>query len=165
MSSRWCLLPDRTPSQASQLMPRQALILIAFSALLFDRNASGAEPAFNADIRPIFKVHCTECHGEAAKPKGDLDLRLKRTTLKGGKSGSAIVEGKPKESLLLERVKNGEMPPGQKKLSASEIDLLRKWIAAGAKVEAPEPEALAPGFVITDNDRQWWAFQPVKRPV
>src|SRR4051812_27151233 len=73
--------------------------------------AQPAAPAFNADVRPIFKANCTECHGESDKPKGGLDLRLKRFALKGGKSGAAIVEGKPAESLLLERVTSGEMPP------------------------------------------------------
>ena len=56
---------------------------------------------------------------------------------RGGKSGAALVEGKPDESLLLDRVKSGEMPPGKKKLTATEIDTLRKWIAAGAKVLQP----------------------------
>jgi hypothetical protein len=74
------------------------------------------------------------------------------------------VEGKPDESLLIERVTSGEMPPGKKKLTAAEIEVLRKWIAGGAKVESPEPESLATGFAITDDDRRWWAFQPVKRP-
>ncbi|HEV3385580.1 MAG TPA: PSD1 and planctomycete cytochrome C domain-containing protein [Gemmata sp.] len=149
-------------------MPRHTLFLIVFVALFTGRLASAAEPdtkpAFNADIRPIFKAHCTECHGETEKPKGGLDLRLRRTVLKGGKSGSVVAEGNPSQSLLLDRVTSGEMPPGQKKLSATEIDTLKKWIAAGAKVEAPEPETLALGFVITNNDRQWWAFQQVKRP-
>jgi mono/diheme cytochrome c family protein len=148
-------------------MPRHALLLLAFVAFVVGCPAFAAEPdakpAFNADVRPIFKARCTECHGETEKPKGGLDLRLKRSTLKGGKSGPAIIAGEPNKSLLLDRVMSGEMPPGQKKLSASEIKTLRKWIAAGAKVEAPEPETLALGFAITENDRQWWAFQPIKR--
>src|SRR3954452_20512906 len=122
-------------------MPRHAAALVA---LVFAAPALAAErskvPAFNADVRPIFQAYCTECHGEAEKPKGGLDLRLKRFALKGGKNGPAVVEGKPDESLLLQRVKDGEMPPGKKKLSAAEIDVLKRWIAGGAKVEAPEPD-------------------------
>src|SRR5215204_6378425 len=108
--------------------------------------APAVSPGFNADVRPIFQAYCTECHGEAEKPKGGLDLRLKRFVAKGGKSGAAIVEGKPAESLLIDRVNSGEMPPGKKKLTATEVDTLKRWIAAGAKVEAPEPETLATGF-------------------
>jgi len=141
-------------------------ILFAFIALLFGTPAFATEPAklgFNTDVRPLFQAYCTECHGEAPKPKGGLDLRLKRFVLKGGESGPAIVEGNADKSLLIERVKSGEMPPGKKKLTAAEIDVLRKWIAAGAKVESPEPETLATGFTITELDRRWWAFQPIRR--
>ena len=35
-------------------------------------------PTFEADVRPILKAHCFQCHGEEAKPKGGLDLRLVR---------------------------------------------------------------------------------------
>ena len=150
-------------------MHRHAASLVAL-ALLVGGPASGADPtakpapAFNADVRPILKAYCTECHGEAEKPKGGLDLRLKRFALKGGKTGPAIAEGKPDESLLLDRVTSGDMPPGKKKLTAAEIDTLKRWVAAGAKVETPEPETLATGFAITDDDRRWWAFQPIARP-
>ena len=34
--------------------------------------------------------------------------------LKGGKSGPAIVPGKPEESLVLKKVRSGEMPPNQR---------------------------------------------------
>ena len=37
-----------------------------------------------------------------------------------------FVKGKPGESLLLERVKSGEMPPGKKKLSAAERPVLTR---------------------------------------
>jgi mono/diheme cytochrome c family protein len=147
-------------------MPRHTLSVIAVCA--FVGPVAAAEPAraptFNADVRPVFQAYCTECHGESDKPKGGLDLRLKRFVAKGGTSGPAIVEGKPDESILMERVTRGEMPPGKKKLSAREIDILKQWIASGAKVEASEPESLVTGFAITDDDRRWWAFQPVKRP-
>ncbi|HUR53884.1 MAG TPA: PSD1 and planctomycete cytochrome C domain-containing protein, partial [Gemmataceae bacterium] len=147
-------------------MPRHTLAAVVV-CLLAVRAAGGEPPrtpAFNADVRPIFQAYCTECHGEAEKPKGGLDLRLKRFAAKGGKSGPAIAEGNPDKSLLVERVTSGEMPPGKKKLTAAEIDTLRRWIAAGATVETPEPATLATGFAITDDDRRWWAFQPVTRP-
>src|SRR5215217_7845365 len=62
---------------------------VAVAVLLLLVPVRGAEPAkpaaapaealaFNADVRPILKANCTECHGEADKPKAGLDLRLKR---------------------------------------------------------------------------------------
>jgi hypothetical protein len=140
------------------------LALPAVVLVLTLRHAAGAEPAFNAAVRPILKAYCFECHGEGEKLKGGLDVRLQRYLTKGGDTGPAIAPGKPDSSLLLERITTGEMPPGKKKLTAAEIGVIRQWIAAGAKVEAPEPETLAKGFIITEDDRKWWAFQPIARP-
>jgi hypothetical protein len=135
-----------------------------FALVLLRPVAAAEPPQFNAHVRPILKAYCFECHGESEKPKGALDVRLRRLLAAGGDNGPAFVEGKPEESLLLERVISGDMPPGKKKLSAAEIAVLKEWIAAGAKVEAAEPATLAKGFTITDDDRKWWAFQPVVRP-
>jgi len=143
-------------------MTRTALALAA--AALLVGPAAAQPPAFNADVRPILKAHCTDCHGETEKLKGGLDLRLRRLAVAGGESGPAVVPGKAAESLLIERITSGDMPPGKKKLSAAEIDVLRRWVAGGAQVEGPEPDKLAPGLAIVPEDRAWWAFQPVKRP-
>src|SRR5438094_166524 len=137
---------------------------ILVAALAMSRAVAAEAPAFNADVRPIFQAYCTECHGVAAKPKGGLDLRLRRLVLKGGKSGPAVVAGKPGDSLLLERVQKREMPPGKTKLSAAQVETLRRWVAAGAAVETAEPQSLASGFTINDVDRRYWAFRPVTRP-
>ncbi|QDU23521.1 PSD1 and planctomycete cytochrome C domain-containing protein [Urbifossiella limnaea] len=146
-------------------MTRTALALAAAAFLTSPLAAQPPRtPAFNADVRPILKSYCTDCHGEAEKLKGGLDLRLRRLAVAGGKSGPAVVPGKIAESLLVERVISGDMPPGKKKLSAAEIDVLRRWVAGGAAVEGPEPEKLAPGLAIAPEDRAWWAFQSVSRP-
>ena len=63
-------------------------------------------------IRPIFRAHCFDCHGATAELQAGLDLRLVRFQLKGGDSGAALVPGQPDESLLLQRIRAGEMPPG-----------------------------------------------------
>jgi hypothetical protein len=124
-----------------------------------------AEPlTFELDVRPILKTYCLECHGGGEVQKGKLDLRLKRFVEKGGESGPAIVPGKPGESYLLERLREGEMPPGEKKVPTEKIAVIERWIAEGARTQRPEPERLSPGVDITPEDRAYWAFQPVKRP-
>ena len=70
-------------------------------------------PSPRHDVVPIMLVRCTVCHG-GRRQEGGLDLRTKAAMLKGGKSGPAIVLGKPEESLVIKRIQAGEMPPKQK---------------------------------------------------
>ena len=118
---------------------------------------------FEKDVRPIFKAYCLDCHGGGEALKGKLDLRLKRFAERGGESGPAIVAGKPEESFLLDRLKDGEMPPGEKKVPAEQIAVIERWIAGGAATLRPSPNA-SPGIDITPEERAYWAFQPVRRP-
>ncbi len=113
---------------------------------------------FEKDVRPIVKAHCTHCHGEEEKPKGKLDLRLRRFMDK------VVVAGDPAKSKLVEMIRSGEMPEKGKKMPEAELAILEKWIAQGAKTAKAEPLALAPGPMISDDDREYWAFQSIKRP-
>src|SRR6185369_15954771 len=67
-------------------------------------------------------------------------------------------------SVLLKMVQSGDMPKRDKKLTHEQVDLLRKWIAAGAKTSHAEPAALATGSHITDEERAFWSFQPIHPP-
>lgn len=122
--------------------------------------ATAAEPVltFERDVRPIVKAHCTHCHGEEEKPEGGVDLRLRRFM------DEIIVPGQPAKSKLVEVIRRGEMPEKGKPLTGAQLGVIEKWIAQGARTGKPEPLALAPGPVILDEDREYWAFQPVKRP-
>jgi mono/diheme cytochrome c family protein len=119
---------------------------------------------FERDIRPIFKTNCFQCHGETGEKEGSLDLRLQRFAAAGGDSGPALVPGKADESLLVARIRAGEMPPGKHKLSADEIEKIARWIDAGAKTARPEPATLEDSLPITAEDRAFWAFQPIAHP-
>ena len=119
------------------------------------------------DIVPLLHLRCVACHGGRRKEAG-LDLRTKQSILKGGKSGPAVVSGKPEESLIIQRIKSGEMPPRRKLVSVSvkpietnERELVAKWI----KLKLPESKETATGNnsisdnLITDKDREFWSFQ------
>ncbi len=125
--------------------------------------ADTPELTFEKHVRPILKAHCFQCHGEAGKTEAKLDVRLKRLLEKGGETGPAISPGQPDQSLLLKRIESGEMPPVERKLTPAERDLLRRWIAGGAKIAAPEPERPEESL-FTAEERNHWAFQPVVRP-
>jgi mono/diheme cytochrome c family protein len=120
------------------------------------------------DIIPLMLQHCTACHGTRRREAG-LDLRSRAAMLKGGKSGPALVPGNPPQSLLLQKIHAGQMPPFQqlmkanvKPLTAGELERLTQWVALGAPEAAIEPDVAAatPDPVVTDADRSFWAFRP-----
>lgn len=119
---------------------------------------------FERDIRPILRAHCLDCHGATDSHEGNLDLRLVRLMQQGGDSGPAIVSGKPDESLIIQRIRDGEMPPGEAKVPAEELKILENWIAAGAPTTRPEPESIGPGVPLLPEEREWWSFKPLVKP-
>ncbi|WP_164102285.1 DUF1553 domain-containing protein [Candidatus Laterigemmans baculatus] len=140
----------------------------AAEAKAAEATASPAQAAglrtFERDVRPILKTHCFHCHGESGVTEGALDVRLRRWLIRGGDSGEAILPGDADGSLLLERIESGEMPPGETKLSDEEITSIRDWITQGATTAREEPESLDGGDYITEEERNFWAFQPIRRP-
>lgn len=120
--------------------------------------------SFERQVRPLLKTWCLDCHGGEAT-EGGLDLRQRRFLMRGGESGPAAVAGDAAGSLLLQRIRAGEMPPGEKKMAAADAAVLEQWIAAGAPTLRDEPAELPPGLGITEEERSYWAFQPIRRPV
>lgn len=125
---------------------------------------SAAPLTYEKDVRPILKAHCFHCHGEDGEAKGGLDVRLRHLLLSGGDSGPAIIPGQARKSLLVEVLHSGEMPKGAKKLADVEIATIERWVNSGAPTARPEPAKLGPEHVFTDEERAWWAFQPIQNP-
>ena len=99
-------------------------------------------------IFDLLDFRCVDCHGRHGT-EGGLDLRTAAAAIAGGKSGAAVVPGKPDSSPLIIRLAKDEMPPRKgrfdlsiKPITEPELDLLRSWIAAGAP-EFPKREILA----------------------
>ncbi len=117
--------------------------------------ARAQAPQFGKDVAPILRDHCIKCHGAEAR-KGGLDLRTVASMTQGGDTGKAIVPGKSGESLVIEQVVSGNMPPGKNpKLTGDEIAIVRRWIDAGAPGQSGATNSAASSF---------WAFQPPARP-
>ena len=121
-------------------------------------------PVFEQEVRLILKTHCFECHGEGEKLRGGLDLRLKKLIVAGGETGPGIVVNDPEKSLLIDKVTTQKMPPGKRKLQSQEIALLKTWISTGANTASIEPKEIPRGFIITENDKDHWAFKKIKDP-
>ncbi len=104
-----------------------------------------------------------------------LDLRTSGSILKGGERGPAVVPGSPEKSRLFQLASGTEqpsMPPG-KHLTVADIETLRNWISAGAKLDSnstgiQEDPAVTLSKMeerpITAEERNFWAFRPVARP-
>jgi mono/diheme cytochrome c family protein len=95
-------------------------------------------PRFEKDVLPVFTQYCFTCHGQSS-PKLGLDLRTAASALKGSHNGPVIVKGSPDESLLWKMVSTRAMPPSfyNQKMPEAEMEIIRRWIAAGAPFDAP----------------------------
>jgi hypothetical protein len=92
---------------------------------------------FARDVLPILSDHCFRCHGPDEKArKADLRLDRKEDALRS--TSPVIVPGKSTTSELIKRVVSNDadevMPPPRtnKKLTATQIAVLKKWIDQGA---------------------------------
>ena len=153
------------------VVSRSALwTLLLAAGWLLPASASGADApsplTFEKHVRPILKTHCFPCHGEAGKTKGGLDVRLRRLLVEGGDSGSAIEPPDAEGSYLVQRLRDGEMPPEDIEIRPTEEDirLIEAWIRAGAKTARREPENVEDVSPFTEEEREHWAFQPLERP-
>src|SRR5262249_52734988 len=141
--ARFSSLQKDVNSVRSAFMPRCCWMIAAILALAAAR-LGAAEPGlnFDRDVRPILADNCFKCHGPDEKErKGKLRLDERDAAAK-----------REAFSKLVGRITNPDieqrMPPAVsgKKLSATQIDTLKRWIDQGAKYSTH------------------WAFVPPTRP-
>ena len=117
------------------------LALASTTVLAADPPASAAKVSYYKQIKPIFQANCQGCH-QPAKPQGGYVMTEFARLLKAGDSKEApIVAGKPDDSYLIDQITphNGkaEMPKEKPPLAASDLDLIRQWVAQGATDDTP----------------------------
>jgi hypothetical protein len=172
-------LLKRSRAESSALTQSGRLLLVAVlfgglligpeekSRLLADESngiSENEEILFEKHVRPILKAQCFHCHGEEPELAGGLDLRLVRLMYAGGDSGPAIERGSAGQSILLERIVSGEMPPSGKKLNESEQQTIARWLQQGARTVRPEHEDPNQAK-FTDEELSHWAFQVPQKPL
>jgi hypothetical protein len=99
---------------------------------------------FNREVRPILSDRCFGCHGPDSNKGRKAGLRLDEFAgaTKKLKSGeTAIVPGDLAKSAIIGRIRSTDeeeiMPPPElhRPLTASEKDVLTRWIKQGAKYD------------------------------
>jgi len=96
-------------------------------------------PSFAKDVAPVLAANCAGCHASNVT-MGTLDLGTFEGIQKGGHSGPVVVAGKSGDSLLYLRITGKAtpaMPLNGKRLADGDVEVIRKWIDAGAKPPAP----------------------------
>ncbi len=124
----WALLLLLTPARAEETLKPELASL-------------------SVEARGVLAHQCTKCHGQQ-KQKGKLRLDLKEAVFRGGENGEIITRGNPEKSELVRRIRlpHGDddvMPPEKGLLATKELDILVKWITAGA----PWPDGATAGIV------------------
>jgi WD40 repeat protein len=138
------------------LMPLvQRQLVAVFSLLLLgplwgsparsDEPAKDKEPeevSYYRQVRPIFQQHCQGCH-QPAKDQGGFVMTDHASLLKPGNSNKpGVVPGHAETSLLFQQItsqagKPPAMPKGKDPLIDHDVNLIRRWIAQGAKDDSP----------------------------
>ena len=129
---------------------------------------------FEKSVRPVLIERCQDCHSSDG-PESGLSVEHLADLLQGGERGPAIVPGRPQESLLIRALSHGDvelqMPP-KEKLPAADIAAITDWVRRGAfwpgeRVDTrPDagPASGDPQASFTDEQRDFWAFQPPASP-
>ena len=97
-------------------------------------------PSFAKDVAPIFQANCSGCHGANVR-MGSLDLDTYEGLEKGGNHGKVVVPSKSEESRLYLMITGKAapvMPLTGKRLAEGEIEIIQKWIDAGAQPPTAE---------------------------
>lgn len=114
------------------------LLLLAAFVLL----PAGAQ-SYVKDVYPIWEKYCLGCHTAGTK-MGSLDIETWEGLLRGGNHGTILVPGDLQASRLYTMlIGEGKpaMPMDGNVLNEREIDIVRRWIVAGAP--APSPAEIA----------------------
>ncbi|MFN5423257.1 MAG: PSD1 and planctomycete cytochrome C domain-containing protein, partial [bacterium] len=140
----------KLPLNKKFLVSAFAIIIVGITAYFITSGKQGEEGGvpdvvdFNFHVRPILSDKCFKCHGPDAN-KREANLRLDTeegayAALKEDPSQHVVVPGDPLNSALYMRLISSDtaevMPPPSAKLpplSKTEIEILKKWIAQGAK--------------------------------
>jgi hypothetical protein len=137
---------------------------IFFSAFLFLSWACQEKQIdFSTEVKPILNKHCISCHG-GVKRNGNFSVLFRHEALDTTESGKlGIIPGDPEHSEMIRRITSNDpelrMPYKEEPLSASDVEVLRKWIEQGAQW-GDHWAYVAPGKVAVPSGRRTAGITP-----
>lgn len=99
---------------------------------------SRAPVSFYRQVQPVLQKRCQGCH-QPISQGGKLILTTYEALKAGGANGAGFKPGKPDESVLMRYIigTTPAMPKNGKPLAPADVELIRRWIAEGAKNDTP----------------------------
>lgn len=98
------------------------------------------EISFKADVQPILKQYCVDCHapGGQGQEKSGLIVDTYENLMKGTRFGAVVNPGDTLTSAMIMLIEGRAdasimMPHGKDALPKDKIDVLKKWVEQGAK--------------------------------
>lgn len=122
--------------------------LIAVSAALFAMLGAGTgfaaetanQPSFKQDVLPILQEHCAQCHapGQIGYQAIGLDLTTYHGVMAGSRHGPTVIPHQPQIGSMMKVLDWKQdyyvhMPAMSHQVPEAEMNVIRDWIAAGAK--------------------------------
>ncbi len=113
-----------------------------------------AAVSFEAQVKPILDTHCWDCHGPTGRAKAGIRLASAADFSRDIHGAPMVDPGSPEGSELfkvvnLPRDDDLAMPPSGPGLTKQEIEVLRRWILEGGRLE---PAAAAPSTADVTRD-------------
>jgi hypothetical protein len=144
------------------------ILAVLCAAIAFAEPTAEQIEFFEKQVRPVLAKNCNGCHNQRLKSSG-LDLSSAGGFAAGGPSGALVDQAHPEMGLLWKVTTYDDklkMPPSGK-MKAEDLATLQAWMKMGAPFPGASAQAAVrkpTGKLITDSDRSFWSFQPVKMP-
>ncbi len=108
--------------------------------------------SFKEDVAPWLISECGGCH--VTQRKGDFSMASYAELIKGSKAGRVLFPGSAKDNPIVDLIESGAMPPSGGGVSKERLELLKRWIAEGARFDGPNPNAPVTAYTKSGNTLQ-----------
>lgn len=127
--------PTAVPATATSVPPTQTPLPTDTSVPTVEATQSSeivtGNVSFTNQVLPVLQTYCVECHGGVRTREG-LNLTSYDGLMFGSFNGVVLIPSNANESLLVQLIQQGEMPPRGAAPSNEELQVIIDWINQGA---------------------------------